>query len=174
MEVQILYMEAKFIKIISLLLVIIFLGGFSKNKGSTVIVETENGKKVVLKDLQFGLRKTVEPGVAIKNGRTSEGKVFIHPITGEKYIILTQNKIQYKTGIILGVAWHVQLDKNDRILLKLQINNQTVPFPFQGNGLIQTGYIDIKLEPDDPPGDYKISIFNKGTLVASNTFVISK
>jgi hypothetical protein len=174
MEVQLLYMEAKAIKLISLLLIVILLGGFSKDKESTVIVETENAKKVNLENLQFGLRKTVEPGTIIKNGRTSEGKVFVHPMTGENFVILNQNKIQYKAGTIFGAAWNVQLDSNDQILFKFQFNDLTAPYSFRGNGLIQTGYIDIKLDQDEPPGDKKLSIFNKGKLVASHTFVISK
>ena len=51
-------MGAKIIKIISLLLVVIILGGCTKNEENTVFVETENGKRVPLKNFYFGLIKT--------------------------------------------------------------------------------------------------------------------
>lgn len=179
-------MRARITKIISLLLIVIFLGGFANNKKNVVFVETDSGKKVALKDFYFGLKKTTKPGSIVKRERASDG-AFYDQIYGEEYDFYLQNEIQFKPGTAFGATWLVpRLEKRDQIILKIQLEITHIPKSKDKKNIISiinkriTSFIrgpdffDLTLESGDPLGDYKISIFNKGRLIASNVFHIRK
>ena len=184
MEAQIFHMEAKTIKIILLLLVVIFGGGFSKNEENSIFVETENGQKAVLKNFYFGLKKTLEPGTLIKKGKTSDGTDF-QRFYGGKFLFIIQDEIKFKLGIEFWATWFTSaLDKNDQIILKVQIEgpsskiNEVSGSEITSFNKIMThkvkgaDYIYVELESGDPVGKYKIKMFNKENLVASKVFLV--
>lgn len=186
MEVQIFHMATKTIKFVSLILVVLFLGSCAKNNENTVFVETENGKRVPLKNFYFGLKKTVKTGTIVKKEKTSDGKD-IHQISGGKFIFYIQNEIQFKPGTAFGATWHVpQLDENDKIILNIQLEISTpTKNGMKGSEILSinkiitseikgSDYFHLELESGDALGNYKFGIFNKGKLVASNIFHIKK
>jgi len=188
MEVQIFHMEAKTIKIISILLVVFILGGCNKNEETTIFVETENGKKVSLRNFYFGLIKTVKPGTIIKEGKTSDGKD-LNIVYGGDYKFYIQNEIQFKPGTDFGATWlPPHLDKDDQIVLKFQVEAPKLPKNVTREDTASSSSFEkkitseikdfdffyLELESGDALGDYKFSIFNKGKLVASNVFLIRK
>jgi len=180
-------MKTKTIKIVSLFLIVIFLLGCTDNKENAVLVETENGKEVVLENFRFGLIKVLEEGRLTKQGEASGGEDFTM-LNGGKLIIYPQNEIKFKPGATFGATWFVpKLDTTDQILLKIQFETPKVT----KNGEIQraTSSVDFKISPKngnadanfnlelesgDPLGEYKVMIFNKGRLLASNVFHIRK
>lgn len=177
-------MRARIIQIISLLLIVILFGGFANNKKNSVIVETEKGKKVVLKDFYFGTKKITKPGIIVKRGRASDGAIY-DEISGQEYIFYLQNEIPYKPGSAFGATWLVpRLEKSDQIILKIQLEISHLPKNREKKKIISNinkkitsaikgpDFYDLTLESGDPLGDYKISIFNKGRLIASNVFYI--
>lgn len=179
-------MAAKIIRLFSLLLIVTILGGCAKNQENTVIVETENGKEVALKNFNFGLKEITKQGTIKASSKASDGSVY-EEISGQEYLFYPQNEIPFKPGAAFGATWFVPpLDKQDLIILKIQLELSPLPESKNQKVIISSinkritsfirgpDYFDLTLEADDPLGDYKISIFNRGKMIASNVFHVRK
>jgi len=155
----------------------------------TSLIETSNGAKFQC-HFEYGLFKLISKGEKVKSWKDSSGEA-IYTFKGTKREFIETNSIHYVVGDAFGFKFKIpELGNGDTLTITI---DAIVPTISGGEKKISGNFMydskdnserfkkifwsmdDDERHPDvSKYGKFKLSLFNKGNLIISKTFIVTR